>query len=218
MRSPHFLLVLRRPTRPLQRRWFGRCSNGPGRRFEGLDSSDLEKQKNKFGGDIISQSNLRSKVCWLQFFVLESWLLDGWMVSWWMGSYASYAFAGLLFLKKDQNCKCRNRQLTSTRFVDSLMPEQAQGKTSWDAGLMPKTMISPMTYKLTKWTNELPQYDSELTSVPLLPIIQGCPNGVDTLTPQLPWALQRTSGRQKIPWKSRPQILNSFWKSVKFIL
>ena len=96
--------------------------------------------------------------------------------------------------------------------------EQAQGKTSWDAGLMPKTMISPMTYKLTKWTNELPQYVSELTSVPSLPIIQGCPNGVDTLTPQLPGALQRTLGRQKIPWKSRPQILNSFWKSVKFIL
>ena len=149
---------------------------------------------------------------WLQFFVLESWLLrwlDGFRVN---GLICNHMHsAGLLFLKKDQNCKCRNRQLTSTHYVDSLMhnlciTEQAQGKTSWDAAL-PKTMIfTKMTYKLTEWTNELPQYVSELTSVPSLPIIQGCPNSVDTLTPQLPRALQHTSGRQKIPWKSRPQI------------
>ena len=47
---------------------------------------------------------------------------------------------------------------------------------------------------------------TKMAYIPSLPIIQGCSNSVDTLTPQLPRALQHTSGRQKIPWKSRPQI------------
>lgn len=171
-------MVLRRPTRPLQRRWFGRCSNGPGLHFVGLDlenRSCKNKEKNR-GWHYQPMKSSKSDFLAAIFCagIVESWLLDGFLVN------------GLICIRralvsemKDQNCKCKIVNL-----------HQLILSTHLCITLCLKAKHLEMQPLCPTWH----PYDT------------GCPNSMDTLTPQLPWALQCTSGSGR-HW----QILSKSW-------
>lgn len=159
MRSPHFFLVLRRPTRPLQRRWFGRCSNGPGRRFEGLD---LEKQKNS-GVTLSAEKIFEVRFVGCNFLC---WNRGCWMVGWFPGEWAHMHHMhsqGFCFWRKIRIANVEIVNLHQLVLLTHLCLSRLKAKHLEMQALCPKRWFHQW---LTNWPNEPTNFLSTIVNSP----------------------------------------------------